>query len=59
MLLSNDGSRNLISFLDEFGLQQQVTVSTHKIGGMLDQVITSEEVEVPEPLVSFVTSSDP
>ena len=39
-------------------MQQQVTVPTHKSGGILDQVITSEEVEVSEPLVSFVTSSD-
>ena len=58
MLLSNDSSRNWCSFLDEFGLQQQVTVPTHKSGGSVDQVITSEEVEVSEPLVSFVTSSD-
>ena len=46
MLLSNDASRNWISFLGEFGLQQQVTVPTHKSGGIIDQVITSEEVEV-------------
>ena len=46
MLLSNDASRNWISFLGGFGLQQQVTVPTHKSGGILDQVITSEEVEV-------------
>ena len=58
MLLSNDASRNWISFLDEFGLQQQVTVPTHKTGGFLDQVITSEEIEVSEPLVNFITSSD-
>ena len=58
MLLSNDASRNWISFLDEFGLQQQVTVPTLKNGGFLDQVITSEEVEVSEPLVSSVKSSD-
>ena len=30
---------------------------THKSDGTLDQVITSEEVEVSEPLVTFVTSS--
>ena len=58
MLLSNDASRNSISFLDEFGLQQEVTVPTHKSGGISDQVITSEEVEESEPLVSFGTSSD-
>ena len=58
MLLSNDASRNWISFLDEFGLQQRVSVPTHRNGGILDQVITSEEVEVSEPLVNFVTSSD-
>ena len=58
MLLSNDASRNRISFLDEFGLQQQVTVPTHKSGGILVQVITSVEVEVSEPLVNFITSSD-
>ena len=46
------------SFLDEFGLQQQVTVPTHKSGGILDQVIASKEVEVSEPLENFVTSSD-
>ena len=57
MLLSNDASRNWI-FLDEFGLQQQITVPTHKSGGILDQVIASEEVEVSEPLVNFITSSD-
>ena len=39
-------------------MQQQVTVPTHKIGGILNQVITSEEVEVSEPLVNFITSSD-
>ena len=50
MLLSKDASRNSISFLDEFGLQQQVTVPTHKRGGISDQVITSEEVEESEPL---------
>ena len=55
MLLSNDASRNWISFLDGFGLQQQVTVPTHKSGGILDQVITSEEVEVSEPLVNLTT----
>ena len=58
MLLSNDASRNWISFLDEFVLQQQVNVPSHKIGGILDQVITSEEFEVSE-LVNFITSSDP
>ena len=58
MLLSNDESRNWISFLDEFGLQQQVTVPTHKNGGNLDQVIKYEEVESSEPLVIFITSSD-
>ena len=46
MLLSNDLSRDWNSFLDEFGLQEQVTVATHKNGGILDQVITSEEVDV-------------
>ena len=50
--------QNWISFLDEFGLQQQVNVHTHKCSKILDQVITSEEVEVSEPLASFVTSSD-
>ena len=44
-------------FLDEFGLQQQVIVPSHKNGRILDQVITSEEVEVSEPLVNFITSS--
>ena len=44
--------------MDEFGLQQQVSVPTHRNGGILDQVITSEEVEVSEPLINFVTSSD-
>ena len=39
-------------------MQQQVTLPTHKSGGILDQVITSEEVEVSEPLVNFITSSD-
>ena len=58
MLLSNDASRNWISFLDEFCLQQQVTAPTHKSGGILDQVFTSDEVEVSEPPVGFVTSSD-
>ena len=58
MLLSNDASRNWISFLDNFGLQKQFTVPNHKIGGISDQVNTSEEVEVSEALVSFVTSSD-
>ena len=48
--------RQEIGFLDEFGLEQKVTVPTHKSDGNLDQVITSEEVEVSEPL--FVTSSD-
>ena len=58
MLLSNDASRNCISsFLDEVSLQQQVTVPTNKSGGILDQVITSEEVEVSEPLENFFTSS--
>ena len=42
MLLSNDESRNWISFLDEFGLQQLVTLPTHKNSGVLDQAITSE-----------------
>ena len=58
MLLSNDASRNWISCLDEFGLQQQVTVPTHKSVGLLDQVITSEEIKVSEPLVNFILSSD-
>ena len=58
LLSSNDASRNWISFLDEFRLQQQFSVPTHNSGGILDQVILSEEVEVSEPLVSFVTSSD-
>ena len=31
---------------------------THKSGGILDQAIKSEEVEVSEPRVNFVTSSD-
>ena len=44
--------------MDEFGLQQKIIVPTHKCGGILDQVITSEKVEVSEPLVSFLTSSD-
>ena len=47
-----------ILFLDEFGLQQQFTVPSHKSGGNLDQVFTSKEVEVSEHLVGFVTSSD-
>ena len=42
MLLSNDASRNWISFLDEIYLQQQVTAPNHKNGKILDQVITSE-----------------
>ena len=46
MLLSNDASRNWISFLDKYALQQQVSVPTLRSGGILDQVITSEEVEV-------------
>ena len=45
-------------FLDEFGLQQQIIVTTHKNGRILDQVLTFEEVEVSEPLVNFITSSD-
>ena len=45
--------------MDEFGLQQQVAVPTQKSGGILNQVSTSEEVELSEPLVSFVTSSNP
>ena len=44
--------------MDEFGLQHQVSVPTHRNGGILDQVITSEVFEVSEPLVNFVTSSD-
>ena len=31
---------------------------TQKSGGILEQVITSEEVEISEPLVNFVTSPD-
>ena len=58
MLLSNDASRIWISFLNGIGLQQQVTVPTHESGRILDQVITSEEVEISEPLVNFITSSD-
>ena len=50
--------KKLDFFLEEFGLQQQVTLRTHKSGGVLDQVITSEEVEVSEPVVNFVRSSD-
>ena len=50
-------SRNWI-FLNEIGLQQQFTVRTHKIGGILDQFITSEDVEVSESLANFLTSSD-
>ena len=46
------------SLFVKVGLQQQIIVPTHKSGGILDQVITSEEVEVSEPLVNFVTSSD-
>ena len=57
MLLSNNASSNWISFLDEFSLQKQVTVLTHK-SGILDQVSSSQELEVSEPLVTFVTSSD-
>ena len=45
-------------FLDEFGLQQHVTVPTHENAGILDQIIISEEVEVSDPLVNFITSSD-
>ena len=45
-------------FWDEFGLKQQVTVPTDRSDGVLDQVITSEEVEVLEPLSNFITSSD-
>ena len=45
-------------FWNNFGLQQQVIVPAQKSDGILDQVFTSEEVEVSEPLVSFVTSSD-
>ena len=52
MLLSNDVSTNWF-FLDEFGLQQQVSVPTHKSDRILDQVVTSEEVEVSDYLVSF------
>ena len=58
MLLYNDASRNWSSFLDEFVLQQQVTVPTHKSAGLFDPVIKSEEFEVSEPLLNFVTSSD-
>ena len=58
MLLSNVASRNWTSFVEEFGFQQQFTVPFYKSGGILDQVITSEEVVVSEPLVNFVTSSD-
>ena len=56
MLLSNDASNNW-NFLDEFGLQQQVTVTAHKSFGILYQVITSEKTELSEPLVIFITSS--
>ena len=58
MLLSKDASRNWISFLDEFGFQQWVIVPTHKNDRIVDQFITSEEVEVSEPLVNFITRSD-
>ena len=44
--------------MDEFGLQQHITVPTYKCGGIVDLVITSEEVEVSEPLVNFGTNSD-
>ena len=30
--------------MDEFGLQQQVSVPTHKSDGILDQVIATDEV---------------
>ena len=38
----------------------QKTDSTNhlRIGGILDQVKTSEEVEASEPFVNFITSSD-
>ena len=39
-------------------MQHQVSVPTHRNGGILDQIITSEVIEVSEPLVNFVTSSD-
>ena len=42
LLLSNDESRNWISFLDEIDLQQQVTAPNHKNGEILDQVVTSK-----------------
>ena len=58
MLLSNDASRKRSSFLDEFGLQQQVSGPTHKSGVILEQFNESEDVEVSEPFVNFVTSSD-
>ena len=45
-------------FFDEFGLQQQLTAPTHKTGGFLVQVITSEKVEVSETLFISITSSD-
>ena len=36
----------------------QVTLPAHKDGANLEQVITSEEVEVSKPLVSFLTGAD-
>ena len=50
--------KQLNFFLDEFDLQHQIIVPTRKYSGSLDQVISSEEVEVSEPLVSFLKSSD-
>ena len=58
MLLSKDSSKNRTSFLDEFCLQQQVTMSNHKNSGILDHVITSGDIEVSEPLANFVMTSD-
>ena len=46
------------SFFEDFGLTQYVSEKTHRSGGILDQVIASNNILINVKSNSFITSSD-
>jgi len=56
--LSSSHTKRYLNILSQFGLRQHVSEATHRSGGILDHVITSDEEEVAELHVSPPTISD-
>ena len=56
--VNNDASKMRNSFFEDFGLTQYVSEKTHRIGGILDHIIASNNISINVKSNSFITSPD-